>query len=207
MNPPNKQIQTVITPLMRCVSTFDGSRTSAAGYKLIPLTQGLSAIVDIDKYEWLNQYKWYALKGYNTYYAIRKFEGKLIAMHRAILGLTLNDGKEVDHKNRNGLDNRMANIRICAHAQNIQNSHKINQSYSSKYKDVYYDKIQGKWRACINANKKRYRLGRYRSEVKAAKAYDTRALELHGEYAYTNFLASGLRHGGQGRGFYSLRNK
>ena len=32
MNPPNKNIQTVITPLTRCVSTFDGSRTSAAGY-------------------------------------------------------------------------------------------------------------------------------------------------------------------------------
>ena len=33
MNSPNKKTQTVITPLMRCVSTFDGLRTSAAGYK------------------------------------------------------------------------------------------------------------------------------------------------------------------------------
>lgn len=57
MNPPNKQIESVNNPLMRCVSTFDGSRTSAADYKLIPLTQGLFAIVDVEDFEWLNQYK------------------------------------------------------------------------------------------------------------------------------------------------------
>jgi len=34
MNPPNKHIQTENYPLMRCVSTFDGSRTSAADYKI-----------------------------------------------------------------------------------------------------------------------------------------------------------------------------
>lgn len=46
-----------------------------------------------------------------------------ILMHREIMGLPrYRDGHEVDHKNRNGLDNRRDNMRIVTHAQNQQNT-------------------------------------------------------------------------------------
>jgi len=43
----------------------------AQGAKIIPLTQGKVAIVDAADYERLSKYKWYAKKGWRTYYAVR----------------------------------------------------------------------------------------------------------------------------------------
>lgn len=39
--------------------------------KTIQLTQGKIAMVDDEDFERLNQYKWYALKSRNTYYAVQ----------------------------------------------------------------------------------------------------------------------------------------
>ncbi len=39
--------------------------------KLIPLTQGKVTIVDDADFDWLNQWKWYAFKNRNTWYAGR----------------------------------------------------------------------------------------------------------------------------------------
>jgi hypothetical protein len=39
--------------------------------KLIPLTQGLYAIVDEDDYELLSQYHWYAMRDHQAIYAVR----------------------------------------------------------------------------------------------------------------------------------------
>jgi len=41
-------------------------------YREIPLTQGKVAIVDAKDFECLNQFKWYAHKNVNTWYAVRK---------------------------------------------------------------------------------------------------------------------------------------
>lgn len=38
----------------------------------IPLTQGKFALVDDADFDWLNQWKWYALKTKTTFYAVRK---------------------------------------------------------------------------------------------------------------------------------------
>ena len=96
--------------------------------KHIPLTQGKVAIVDDKDYEYLNQWKWYAHKKGNTYYARRSINYKLngkkktrtIQMHNIVLSKT-DVSKEIDHKNHNGLDNRLSNLRICTHAQNLAN--------------------------------------------------------------------------------------
>lgn len=98
--------------------------------RTIPLTQGKVAIVDDSDYEWLNQVKWY-LKyvDENRFYAARhrkiKGEKKTIYMHRAIMAGDLDaiglDSKEVDHRNRNRLDNRRENLRICSKKENLEN--------------------------------------------------------------------------------------
>jgi len=59
--------------------------------KEIPLSQGRVAIVDDDDYAWISQWKWYANKSRNKWYAIRNNpsgDGPAhIRMHRLILVL------------------------------------------------------------------------------------------------------------------------
>lgn len=99
--------------------------------KTITLTQGKVAIVDDDDFDWLNQVKWFTKitgNGTRSYAARFKRINKrptTIYMHRAIMtddleavGLT---GKEVDHINRNTLDNRRENLRVCTKQQNLAN--------------------------------------------------------------------------------------
>ena len=160
----------------------------------IPLTQGKFAIVDNKDFEQLNKYKWYAHKDRcGRYYALRgvwdiKIQNSItIPMHRQILGLNYKDGKESDHKDRNGLNNQRYNLRICTKAENLRNSIKKGHNCSSKYKGVDWREKKEKWRARIHCNRKTYFLGYYESEVKAARVYDKAAIELFGEYAKTNF--------------------
>ena len=66
--------------------------------KYIKLTQNKFALVDDGNFEFLNQWKWY----FNGGYAVRGYP-KRILMHRVILNSP--NGMEIDHKNRNKLDN------------------------------------------------------------------------------------------------------
>lgn len=151
----------------------------------IPLRNGLVVIVDAEDYEWLSQWKWKAKKGYSTIYAVRRSEGHLIFMHRAILGVT-DPRILVDHKNRNGLDNRRDNIRVASRAQNMHN--RISSSNNtSGYKGVHWDKRKEKWIAAIGIDGRRKHLGNFDSSEDAARAYDQAARELHGNFALLNF--------------------
>lgn len=150
--------------------------------KKIPLTKGKFALVDDADFEWLNQWKWYAQKRNNGDTAARRHGRKIIAMHRFILGIT--DPKiVVDHKDHNILNNQRYNIRGATISQNNANirSHKDS---TSKYLGVCL--LGKKWFASAQKNRKIYRLGYFDSEIEAAKAYNDKAVELHGEFANLN---------------------
>jgi len=151
---------------------------------LIPLTRGTYAIVDTDNLRGLNLYRWLCSHKIGTNYARRFEKGRTIYMHREIMNAP--DGMEVDHINRNGLDNRRENLRLCTKAQNQQNSKK-RRGKSSIFKGVSWDKKRRKWRVEITVNKKRIMIGRFPSEMKAAEAYDVEALYYFGEFAKPNF--------------------
>ena len=159
--------------------------------KQIKLTQGKFALVDDSDYEELSKFKWCAVKGRHTFYATGKYkclsDGKRhkIYMHRQIMNTSR--GIQTDHQNSNGLDNQRSNLRICTHSQNIRNQHKDFKETSSKYKGVYFKKSLGKWVTQIGQNFERIYLGCFSNEVDAALAYDKKAKELFGEYAYLNF--------------------
>ncbi|KKM82689.1 hypothetical protein LCGC14_1317060 [marine sediment metagenome] len=155
----------------------------------ILLTQGKFAIVDDKDFEWLNQWKWSASKSHNTFYA-QRHTGKsrrTILMHRQILNVP--SGFETDHRNSNGLDNRRCNIRRCTTAQNHQNEQPI-RGGTSKYKGVTYHKNyrDKKYTAHIKHKGEKFYLGCFGTEIEAAKAYDTKAKELFGEFARPNFI-------------------
>lgn len=149
--------------------------------KRIPLTQGKYALVDDSDFEWLNQYKWYAYKSANTYYARRnekKENGKqvTIIMHVALLGKK--DGHEIDHENGNGLDNQRNNLRHVTHRQNQQNLH---IKTASKYPGVSWFRPLQRWRARIKILGRTKYLGYYTNELDAFSAYKTAVRELVGE--------------------------
>lgn len=84
----------------------------------------------------------------------------------------------MDHINGNVLDNRKCNLRVCTKRQNYANSSKPNTPSYSKYKGVTWDKSRNKWFAQINVRPNKYNLGRFESEIDAAKAYNRRRLAL-----------------------------
>ena len=145
------------------------------------MTQGKYAIVDKDDYEKLSEHKWCVGKEGNVFYAQRKeHRTKTIKMHNVIMNTP--KGFEVDHRDSDGLNNQKYNLRICTHQQNM--FHKRPKK-GRKYKGVYAS--IGKYSVVINCNGKSLRLCGFRNEVEAAKAYDLKAKELHGEFAYLNF--------------------
>jgi len=105
-------------------------------------------------------------------------------MHRLIMNAP--EGLVVDHIDRNGLNNRKCNLRLCTKAQNVQNS-RPRRNRSSKYKGVFWNKLNKKWSASIHKGDKRIYLGGFDDEIEAALAYDRKAAELFGEFAYLNF--------------------
>jgi hypothetical protein len=163
-------------------------------FRKIPLSRGMFAIVNVEDYEWLSKYKWFA--GTNTrdrdFYARRKGMSngtrpkiRSIAMHREILNVP--DGLLVDHINHNTLDNRRANLRPATKQQNSWNQRKKRGNFTSQYKGVHFNKAMGRWEARLVYNGKDIPLGYFDDEASAAKAYDAKAAELFGEYAALNF--------------------
>ena len=146
------------------------------------------AIVDDEDFEWLNQYKWYAYKGGNTWYAARNspvVNGKRtrIRMHRMILGLGAYDSRLCDHRNHNGLDNRRRNLRICTSLHNQYNK-TPQKNCSSAFKGVHWHKTAKKWCAQIRINGRGTHLGLFGSESDATNAYNNKAKEYFGEFAF-----------------------
>ncbi len=162
-------------------STFKAGKNAA---RRIPLTQGKFAIVDAEDYYRLVKYRWSAGRNGNTFYACRRHGGTSLMMHRVIMDAPKH--LIVDHIDHNGLNNRKANLRLCTPTQNSCNMRSFVNA-KSRYKGVSFRKRGKKWIASIQYNRKPYQLGTFENEIAAAKAYDEKAKELHGEFACLNF--------------------
>ena len=153
----------------------------------IKLTFGKVAIVDAEDYDRVSMYNWCAVHDSRCWYAHTfKRDGTPLAMHRLILNAP--KGLFIDHIDHNGLNNRKSNLRLCTNRQNQQNR-RPTRNGSSRYKGVHWCNTHKKFRARITHNSKRIHLGYFEDEIAAAKAYDKKAKELFGEFAYLNFPA------------------
>jgi hypothetical protein len=85
---------------------------------------------------------------------------------------------EVDHRNRNALDNSIANLRDVPAALNCQNKG-MKKTNTSGFRGVTKEKKS--WRVQICVDKINYRLGRYPTPELAAGAYRIAAATLHWE--------------------------
>lgn len=150
--------------------------------KLIPLSRGLFAQVDDPDFNALSAFRWKAVKGKNTWYAARAVGDSIVYMHRQLTAAPTD--LQVDHEDRNGLNNQRANLRVTTPAVNNQNRRTWGRS---RFKGV--GPHQGKWRARIKIAGKLKELGYFANEVAAAAAYNVVALAHYGESASINDLS------------------
>lgn len=109
--------------------------------------------------------------------------GRRYAAHR--LAWFFMTGKwpvEVDHENRDPLDNRWANLREATRSQNNFNVG-LKRHNTSGIKGVSWDKSRLRWKAQISINSKHLCLGRFETKEAAAAAYQTAAQQHFGEFA------------------------
>ena len=156
----------------------------------IELTQGQYAIIDDEDYDRVSKLSWHAYfnKKVNSFYALHNNydNGKhsTIYMHRFITGALA--GEKVDHKNHDTLNNQKENLRRCSDANSVANR-RGHKNSTSHYKGVRWEEDRKKWAAQITKDYKGIFLGYFIQEKRAAIAYDKKARELFGEYAFLNF--------------------
>lgn len=153
-------------------------------------------LLDDSDYDLAKVYRWSLKPDHNNFYAKKNYwirvEGEKkciqLLMHRFILGL--NDQRQVDHIDHNGLNNQRTNLRICTHQQNMCNK-RSHVNTSSKYVGVSFHKKTKMWRASIKnklIHSSRVNIGSYKTENEAAIAYNKAALDFFGEFANLNVI-------------------
>ena len=115
-------------------------------------------------------------------YSIVTINKKNVYVHRLVMDCPRHT--QVDHINRNGLDNRIKNLRICTGSQNMAHT-PLRRKSRSGYRGVV--RKGNSWSVKIRNNNKEYYLGSFNSLINAARAYDLEAIKMHGEFATLNF--------------------
>lgn len=153
----------------------------------IELTQGKTATVSAEDFDYINQWKW-SYDAHNNC-AVRsqfirrdgkKQISKTILMHNLIMDTP--NGKDTDHINGDRLDNRRDNLRVCTHKQNQRNMN-MHKDNTSGYKGVSKSR-EGRWVVKIG---NKY-IATYTDIVSAAKRYNTEAVSRYGKYANLNII-------------------
>lgn len=139
------------------------------------------AIIDGENINKVSEHKWCLDKHGYAVSAWRE-KGKTInkKLHHFVLNVK---NIEIDHINRDKLDNRKANLRIVTRSQNNMNSNKPRRA--NPYRGVHWDKSKNKWMAQIKFDGQHIFIGRFIDPLEAHNIYKQFAEQLFGEfYAY-----------------------
>lgn len=90
--------------------------------------------------------------------------------------------QEIDHRDRNPLNNSIKNLRQASASQNNMNS-AMNSRNTSGHRGVHWVKKYQRWQARITAYGKSHHLGYYQSIESACKAYERAHPKFHGDFA------------------------
>ena len=154
--------------------------------KKIKLPHGKYATVDDEDYAVLSRLKWHSdpetecvlhcITGGSTF---------TVDMHYFLLPKKNSGDFRVVHLDGNNLNYSKNNLEHWRVGDKCHTNEKA-ENKSSKYKGVYLDYENVRWRAYISKNYKRIWLGSFKTEEEAALAYNIKSKELYGEIAYQN---------------------
>ena len=121
-------------------------------------------------------------------YAQTNINKRTASMHRLLMGLI--DGRiQIDHINRNKLDNRKANLRQCTKRQNVLNTGLTSRN-TTGYKGINFRKDIKKWCVHIRIPGGYKYKGGFNSPEEAALQYNQWARQFHGDFAYLNEVSN-----------------
>jgi hypothetical protein len=122
-------------------------------------------------------------KGYRRVHIKREY-----AVHRVIWEMhhgKIPRGFQIDHIDRNPLNNRIENLRLASLGQNRANIKKLNHKNASPF----ISKFKGVRRTpfnCFKVTVKQKYIGSFKCEKEAAMAYDREAEKVFGSYSLKN---------------------
>lgn len=151
--------------------------------KRISLTKEQFTLVDDWNYDYLNQWKWYALwnEHTNSFYAVRSDPDnhkKVILMHRQIISTPTE--LICDHKNHDTLDNQEENLRNVTYSQNSMNS-KLRSDNSLGERCI--SPYRSGFRVQVRVKGKTY--GHNHLDIVSARIERDTLLEMyHGDFSY-----------------------
>lgn len=142
------------------------------------------ALIDDEDYALVKNFSWNKKSAKNTDYALHK--SKIITVYTHHLILPVKPGLEVDHIDRNGLNNCRSNLRYATHSQNRSNSIVYSGSVNNptEYKGV--SKRGNSWRAQISIEGVTRQLGNFNTAEEAAVAFNRAAEKYYGMFANLN---------------------
>ena len=112
-----------------------------------------------------------------------KYRG--VYLHKMIAEwLGLDTSMEIDHEDRNKLNNQESNLREATHAQNQANAGRRVNNISG-HKGIGYNKKRGKWIVRINHEGKSLYFGGYSDYEEACIVHEREFTRLKGEFAFT----------------------
>lgn len=137
--------------------------------KHIVLTKGYVAFIDDEDYERINRRNWFASVGLQVR-AARMQSRQMVYMHHEVLEVMPWDlnGREVDHIDRNPLNNMKGNLRFVTRSENMRNTRSVENkkgytwNHRAKSYMVYLDTL------LEGSGTKRTYLG-YRKTIEGAK--------------------------------------
>lgn len=150
--------------------------------KTLPILNSVKvALVDNEDYERLKEFQW-GLCGGGYASSGQTRDGTHVLLHHCILRAS--PGEEIDHIDRNLLNNQRSNLRSVTRGFNVQNRPQLNNT--SGFKGVSWHVQRATWRAQTKFKGKVYHLGLFDTPQLAAEAYDRKVLALFGPDALTN---------------------
>lgn len=145
-------------------------------YVEVHFNTGDIGFIDTEDLSKFNKYFW----GLNSQgYAHSRINGVLKRLHLYLLDFP---NRTVDHINRNKLDNRKANLRLCEQRENTRNLSK-KKNNTSGFPGVNLIKKSGKWKARIMVDRKGIHIGHYDTFEEAVEARKKAEIKYFGEYA------------------------